>query len=264
MSRPLETPRENPPVIGELFPAQPERPEQHAQQRSGAARPEPAAVPPPRAAGKRSWSLRRYLVAGMLVWLPVLATIWVVGFIVDMMDRTLQVLPEHLRPKALFGFSIPGFGILFAFVVLLLTGLAVTNLVGRQLVAYWEELLQRIPLVRSVYSGVKSFAESVLTSSHSFRQVVAVEYPRPGIWSIGFVTAEDVAEVSAKTGESLLCVFISPAPNPTAGFIILVPRSQVIPLDMSVDAAMKMIVTCGVVTPPFVPDPHARNPRAPS
>ncbi|HTW39175.1 MAG TPA: DUF502 domain-containing protein [Steroidobacteraceae bacterium] len=261
MTRPLESPTEERPVIGELFPREPEPREESTQARIGGERAEEQPVPGPRGAAKRNWSLRRYLVAGILVWVPILATIWVVGFIVDVMDRTLLLLPEHFRPKALFGFSIPGFGIVFAFVVVLLTGLAVTNLVGRQLVAYWEELLQRIPLVRSVYSGVKSFAESVLTSSHSFRQVVAVEYPRPGIWSIGFVTAEDVAEVSAKTGEALLCVFISPAPNPTAGFIILVPRSQVIPLDMSVDAAMRMIVTCGVVTPPFVPAQRPAEPR---
>ncbi len=249
MSRPVERPADNPPVIGELFPSPPEHsiePDRGGQPRARA----PGAVPQ-RLAPARRRSLRRYLVAGMLVWLPILATIWVVGFIVDMMDRTLLLLPQHYRPQAILGVHVPGLGIVFAFVVLLLTGLAVTNLVGRRLVTYWEELLHRIPLVRSVYSGVKSFAESVLTSSHSFRQVVAVEYPRPGIWSIGFVTADDVAEVSAKTGEPLLCVFISPAPNPTAGFIILVPRSQVIPLDMTVDAAMKMIVTCGVVTPPY-------------
>lgn len=128
---------------------------------------------------KRGWSLRRYLVAGMLVWLPILATIWVVGFILEIMDRTLLLLPVRYRPDAFFGFSVPGLGVVFAFVVLLITGLLVTNLIGRQLVAYWEELLQRIPLVRSVYSGVKSFAESVLASSNSFRKVVAVEYPRP-------------------------------------------------------------------------------------
>ncbi|HXS26618.1 MAG TPA: DUF502 domain-containing protein [Steroidobacteraceae bacterium] len=209
---------------------------------SGAA--QPRGVP----ANRRGWGLRRYLVAGMLVWLPILATIWVVGFIVDVVDR---LLPATLRPETWLGIYIPGLGVLFALVLVLLTGLAVTNLVGRQLVTYWEELLARIPLVRSVYSGVKSFAESVLTSSHSFRQVVAVEYPRPGVWSIGFVTADDVPEVSAKTGEPLVCVFISPAPNPTAGFIILVPRSQLVPLEMSIDAAMKMIVTCGVVIPPY-------------
>jgi uncharacterized membrane protein len=214
----------------------------------------------PRPVPRRGWTLRRYLVAGMLVWLPILATIWVVGFIVDLMDRTLLLLPAHYRPEAWLGFALPGLGAVFAFLVLLVTGLLVTNLIGRQLVAYWEEILNRIPLVRSVYSGVKSFAESVLTSSHSFRQVVAVEYPRAGIWSIGFVTADEEPEVSGRTGRSLACVFISPAPNPTAGFIILVPRSELIELDMSIDAAMKMIVTCGVVTPPWT----GRAPARPS
>jgi uncharacterized membrane protein len=198
---------------------------------------------------KRSVSLRRLLVAGTLVWLPIIATVWVVSFFVTLMDRTLVLLPDRFQPDVLFGFHVPGLGVIFAFVVVLLTGLLVTNLIGRQLVGYWEELMQRIPLVRSIYGGVRSFTESVLSSSNSFRQVVAVEYPRPGIWSIGFVTAEDVAEVSRRTGEHVSCVFMSTAPNPTSGFIILVPRAQLIALDMSIDAAMKMIVTCGVVLP---------------
>ena len=198
---------------------------------------------------KRSVSLRRLLVAGTLVWLPIIATVWVVSFFVTLMDRTLVLLPEKYQPDALFGFHVPGLGVIFAFVVVLLTGLLVTNLIGRQLVGYWEDLMQRIPLVRSVYGGVRSFTESVLSSSNSFRQVVAVQYPRPGIWSIGFVTAEDVAEVSRRTGQHVKCVFVSTAPNPTSGFIILVPQDQLLPLDMSIDAAMKMIVTCGVVLP---------------
>jgi uncharacterized membrane protein len=198
---------------------------------------------------KRSVSLRRLLVAGVLVWLPIIATIWVISFFVTLMDRTLVLLPTRYQPVTLLGFDLPGLGVVFAFIVVLLTGLLVTNLIGRQLVGYWEDLMQRIPLVRSVYGGVKSFTESVLSSSNSFRQVVAVEYPRPGIWSIGFVTAEDVAEVSRRTGQHVKCVFISTAPNPTSGFIILVPQSQLLQLDMSVDAAMKMIVTCGVVLP---------------
>jgi uncharacterized membrane protein len=198
---------------------------------------------------KRSISLRRLLVAGTLVWLPIIATVWVVSFFVALMDRTLVLLPDRFQPDVLFGFHVPGLGVIFAFVVVLLTGLLVTNLIGRQLVGYWEDLMQRIPLVRSVYGGVRSFTESVLSSSNSFRQVVAVEYPRPGIWSIGFVTAEDVAEVSRRTGQHVKCVFVSTAPNPTSGFIILVPQDQLVPLDMSIDAAMKMIVTCGVVLP---------------
>jgi uncharacterized membrane protein len=199
--------------------------------------------------GKRPFSLRRLLVAGVLVWLPIIATIWVISFFVTLMDRTLVLLPSRYQPQTLLGFHLPGLGVVFAFIVVLLTGVLVTNLIGRQLVGYWEELMQRIPLVRSVYGGVKSFTESVLSSSNSFRQVVAVEYPRPGIWSIGFVTAEDVVEVSRRTGQHVRCVFISTAPNPTSGFIILVPQTQLIELEMSVDAAMKMIVTCGVVLP---------------
>jgi len=199
--------------------------------------------------GKRSVSLRRLLVAGILVWLPIIATIWVISFVVNLMDRTLLLLPTRYQPLTLLGFHLPGLGVIFAFLVVLLTGLLVTNLIGRQLVGYWEDLMQRIPLVRSVYGGVKSFTESVLSSSNSFRKVVAVEYPRPGIWSIGFVTAEDVAEVSSRTGQHVKCIFISTAPNPTSGFIILVPQNQLLELQMSVDAAMKMIVTCGVVLP---------------
>jgi uncharacterized membrane protein len=198
---------------------------------------------------KRPISLRRLLVAGTLVWLPILATIWVVSFFVTLMDRTLVLLPDRYQPQTLMGFHLPGLGLLFAFMVVLLTGLLVTNLIGRQLVGYWEDMMQRIPLVRSVYGGVRSFTESVLSSSNSFRQVVAVEYPRPGIWSIGFVTAENVVEVSNRTGQHVTCVYVSTAPNPTSGFIILVPKSQLIPLEMTVDAAMKMIVTCGVVLP---------------
>jgi uncharacterized membrane protein len=202
--------------------------------------------------------LRRYLIAGVLVWLPVLATVWVLGFIVDLMDRTLLLLPEGVRPEALFGFRIPGLGALFAFLVVLLTGLLVTNLIGRQVVEWWEELMQRIPLVRSIYGGVRSFTETVLSKSGtSFRKVVMVEYPRKEMWSIGFITSDDIHEISAKTGETQVCVYVPTTPNPTSGLIVMLPRSQVIELDMSVDAAMKLIVTLGVVAPPAPGSPPA-------
>ncbi len=195
-------------------------------------------------------TLRRYLVAGVLVWLPILATVWVVRFIVQLMDQTLLLLPEGYRPEALFGFPLPGVGLVFAFVVLLVTGLLVTNFIGRRLVTYWEDLLQRIPLVRSIYGGVKGFTESVFSNkSGSFRQVVMVEYPRREMWSIGFVTADDIVEISAKTGERQVCVYVPTTPNPTSGLIVMVPHDQVVALDMSVDAAMKMIVTLGIVVP---------------
>src|SRR5205823_6152714 len=150
---------------------------------------------------RKKRNLRRYLVAGVLVWLPILATIGVVSFMLRLMDRTLLLLPPSYRPEALVGFSLPGLGAVFALIVLLLTGVLASNLIGRRLVIWGEELLNRIPVVRSVYGGVKSFAESVFSQSNSFRKVVMVEYPRAGAWSIGFMTAENIPEITEKTGE---------------------------------------------------------------
>jgi uncharacterized membrane protein len=211
------------------------------------------AKPETKPPGKR-WSLRTYLVAGVLVWLPILATIWVVSFLLHIMDRTLLLLPTAYRPQALVGFALPGLGAVFALAVLLLTGILVTNLIGRRLVIWGEEIVNRIPVVRSVYGGVKSFAESVFSQSNSFRKVVMIEYPRAGVWSIGFMTAENVPEISERTGELHVAVYLSAALNATAGYLVIVPKRQVVELDMSVDAAMKMIITCGVVVPP-APDP---------
>ena len=211
--------------------------------------PDLSPVPKPASSGGKKWGLRRYLVAGVLVWLPILATVWVVSFLLHIMDRTLLLLPAAYRPQALVGFALPGLGAVFAFAVLLVTGVLVTNLIGRRLIIWGEELLNRIPVVRSVYGGVKSFAESVFSQSNSFRKVVMIEYPRVGVWSIGFMTAENVPEISEKTGEQHVCVYLSSALNATAGFLVIVPKRQVVELDMSVDAAMKMIITCGVVVP---------------
>ncbi|MEJ1960461.1 MAG: DUF502 domain-containing protein [Gammaproteobacteria bacterium] len=213
---------------------------------------------------KRTWSLRRYLVAGVLVWLPILATLWVIRFIVSLMDSLLLWLPEQARPQALIGYAVPGLGILIALVLLFVTGLLVTNLIGKRLVQYWDGVIRRIPLVRSIHGGVKSFAESVFSQSNSFRRVVAIQYPRAGVWSIGFITAEGIAEVGAKTGAAHSCVYIPTAPNPTSGFIVMVPTSELLELHMSVDSAMKMIITCGVVmpAPPPKPAPALDRPAA--
>lgn len=207
-------------------------------------------------APKRTWGLRRYLVAGVLVWLPILATLWVITFIVSLMDSILLWLPARFRPEALVGFPLPGLGIVIALVVLLFTGLLVTNLIGRRLVQYWDGIIRRIPLVRSVHGGVKSFAESVFSTNNSFRKVVVIQYPRLGAWTIGFITAENVAEITDKTGVQHACVYVPTTPNPTSGFIVMVPASDVVELEMSVDAAMKMIITCGVVMPPAPPKSH--------
>jgi uncharacterized membrane protein len=199
---------------------------------------------------KRAWSLRRYLVAGVLVWLPILATLWVITFIVSLTDSILLWLPQSARPETLVGFPLPGLGIVLAFVVVLLTGLLVTNLIGRRLVQYWDGIVRRIPLVRSIHGGVKSFAESVFSQNNSFRKVVMIQYPRQGAWTLGFVTAENVPAVSDKIGSPHACVYVPTTPNPTSGFIVMVPAAEVVELEMSVDAAMKMIITCGVVMPP--------------
>jgi uncharacterized membrane protein len=195
--------------------------------------------------------VRRYLMAGLLVWVPILVTVLVVRFILDLMDQTLLLLPASVRPEVLFGMHIPGLGLVLALLLLIFTGMLVSNIIGRSLVAGWEDLLNRIPFVRALYSGVKSFSSTILSNQgNSFKKVMLIEYPRKGIWSIGFQTAGDLPLISAHTGEPQVCVFIPTTPNPTSGFIMMVPRSQAIELDMSIDAAMKMIVTLGVVVPP--------------
>ena len=214
--------------------------------------PVPAFQPGQSAPKKKGSPLRRYLVAGVLVWLPIIATVWVVTFLFRLADRTLLRLPllSSYRPEGLMGLALPALGAVFVLVVLLLTGLLGTNLIGRRLLVWGEDLLHHIPIVGSVYGGVKSFAESVFSQSNSFRKVVMVEYPREGVWSLGFLTAEDVPEISEKTGEPHACVYISAALNATGGYLAILPRRQIVELQMSVDAAMKMIITCGVVVPP--------------
>jgi uncharacterized membrane protein len=195
--------------------------------------------------------VRRYVIAGLLVWVPILVTVLVVRFILDLMDQTLLLLPAAVRPEALFGVHIPGLGLVLAVLLLIFTGMLVSNIIGRSLVGLWEDLLNRIPFVRALYSGVKSFSTTILSNQgNSFKKVLLIEYPRKGIWSVGFQTAGDLPLISHHTGEPQVCVFIPTTPNPTSGFIMMVPRSQAIELEMSIDAAMKMIVTLGVVVPP--------------
>jgi uncharacterized membrane protein len=209
----------------------------------------------------RGQKLRRYMVAGLLVWLPIGVTVLILRFMVDLMDRTLLLLPPGWRPEALLGFRVPGLGLVLALAVLLVTGVAVTNLVGRQLVRWWEQLLRRIPIVRSIYSGAKTFTETVFTEKgKAFKSVLLVEYPRKGIWTLGFQSGDHVAEAAHRAGQGLVCVFVPTTPNPTSGFIILVPREDVMPLDMTVDEAMRLIFTLGVVAPDWTHKAPARDP----
>ena len=193
---------------------------------------------------------QRYLVAGLLVWVPAGITFLILKLVVDLMDQTLLLLPEHYRPEYLLGFRIPGLGIVLTVLVVFLTGMLAANLVGRRLLRVWDATVQRIPLVRSIYGGAKSLTEVILgDTGQSFKQVVLIEYPRKGLYSIGFLTATELAEVQARTSEDVVCVFVPTTPNPTSGFILLVPRQDVVYLDMDVEAAVKMVVSLGVVVP---------------
>jgi uncharacterized membrane protein len=198
--------------------------------------------------------LRRYLMAGLLVWLPIGATVLVFSVLIDLIDRLLLLLPPGLRPEALLGFRIPGLGVLLAALILLTTGVLAANLFGRRLVSSYESLLARIPLVRGVYSSFKHFAEVVFSESDSsFKKVLLIEYPRPGLYSLAFQTSENPAEVQARTGDAIVTVFLPTTPNPTSGFMLFVPRKAIIELDMSVEDALKMVISLGVVLPRWRP-----------
>jgi len=195
--------------------------------------------------------LRHYMVSGLIIWVPVGITWLTFKFLLDLTDGLLTLLPEQYRPDRLLGFHVPGFGVLIALVVLLLTGLLIANLVGQTLVVWWDELMNRIPVVRTIYSGVKGFTESLVNTKASFRQVVMIEFPRRDVWTIAFVTATDLPDYTGRYGgEPQICVYVPTTPVPTTGYNLVVRKSEVVPIDMSIDDAMKMIVTLGVVVPP--------------
>jgi uncharacterized membrane protein len=195
--------------------------------------------------------LRGYLIAGLLVWVPLGITVLVVKLLVGLMDRTVLLLPPPWRPERVFGVDIPGLGFALTFIVVIITGVAVANLIGRRLVAAWESMLARIPLVRTIYSVVKQVVQTVLsTNSRAFRKVLLVEYPRKGVWSIAFMAGEGSDELQDRITKEVLTVFIPHAPNFTSGFIVMVPKDEVVVLDMSVEDGMKTVMSLGVTLPP--------------
>ena len=193
-------------------------------------------------------NLRRYLIAGLLVWLPLAVTVLLLKFLFGLVDDVLLLLPSALQPQNLFGFNIPGLGALLALIVLLFTGMVATNLFGRNMVRLWEQLLARIPVVRAIYSAAKQLTETIFSGSgKSFRKVLLVEYPRAGSWTLGFLTGEGSAEANSKTGRNLVHVFVPTTPNPTSGFFLMVPRDDTIELEMSVDTGIKLILSAGAI-----------------
>jgi uncharacterized membrane protein len=203
--------------------------------------------------------LRTYLVTGLLVWVPLGITVFLIKFMVEFVDQTLLLIPANFRPDIVLGVHIPGLGIVLSVAVLLVTGVLAANFLGRKLVNVWESWLQRIPLVRSVYSAAKSFAEVVLTdNTESFKEVMLIEYPRKGLYSLCFQTSTSLGEIQSRTGEEVVCVFVPTTPNPTSGVMILVPRKDVVVLDMQVEEAVKMVVSLGVVVPNWPRQPRVR------
>ncbi len=195
-------------------------------------------------------TLRKYIIAGLLVWLPLAATVVIIKLVIDLLDKTILLLPPEYQPANLLGFSLPGFGIVFAISVLLLTGMLAANLFGRRLVNIWESILNRIPLVRTIYNSVKQISTTLLDSNgKSFRKVVMLEYPRIGVWSIAFLTNESVNSEIETIKSELAAVFIPTTPNPTSGFIIMAPKADIIELNMTVEEGFKFIISMGVIIP---------------
>jgi len=193
---------------------------------------------------------RRYLTAGLLVWVPLGVTFAVIQWLVALMDDTLLILPPEIQPEHWLGHNIPGLGVVLVFLGVLLTGVVAANLLGQRLVGWGEAVLRRIPLVRSLYSGVKQLLESLMSGSgSSFRKVVLIPYPHPGSWTLAFLTGEGLPEAVEAVGQDLVSVYVPTTPNPTSGFFIMIPKKDVMELQITVDEALRMILSMGMVVP---------------
>jgi uncharacterized membrane protein len=194
--------------------------------------------------------LRKYFITGLLIWIPLVITIWVLTVIVGTMDQSLRVLPRAIHPETLLGFNIPGVGALLTLLVVFLTGLVTANIIGQRLIRFWEALLARIPVVKSIYYSVKQVSDTLFSGSgEAFRKVLLVHYPHPDAWSVAFQTGTPARQIGDLLDDEHVSVFIPTAPSPVNGFFFFVKKSETIELDISVDDALKYIVSMGVVPP---------------
>jgi uncharacterized membrane protein len=195
--------------------------------------------------------LKRYFITGLLIWLPLGVTLWVLKVLIGTMDQTLVLLPSQWHPDHLFGTHIIGMGVLLTLSVLLLTGLLATNFFGRRIVQFWEALLARIPIVKSIYYSVKQVSDTLFSSSgEAFRKALLVRYPHRDSWTIAFMTGVPGGDVVNHLEGEYVSVYVPTTPNPTSGFFLMMKKSDVIELEMSVDEALKYIISMGVVAPP--------------
>jgi uncharacterized membrane protein len=194
--------------------------------------------------------MKKYFITGLLVLVPLLITVWVISSLVGMMDQSLLLLPESWRPKAQLGLEVPGVGALLTLLIVFVTGLIATNFFGKQLILLWESLLARVPVVKSIYASVKQVSDTLFSDSgNAFRQAVLVQFPRADSWTIAFVTGKPGGDVANHLQGDYVSVFVPTTPNPTGGYFLMMPRADVITLNMSVDEALKYIISMGVVAP---------------
>jgi uncharacterized membrane protein len=195
-------------------------------------------------------AVKRYFLTGLLVWVPLIITLWVLHLLVTTMDYSLLLLPPALRPDTYLGVRIPGMGVLLTIVILFVTGVFATNILGQKLVKIGEALLNRIPVVKTIYSSVKQVSDTLFSGSgQAFRHALLVQYPRHGSWTIAFLTGVPGGEVATHLAGDYVSVYVPTTPNPTSGFFLMMPRADVIFLDLSVDEALKYIISMGVVVP---------------
>ncbi len=195
--------------------------------------------------------MKKYFITGLLVLVPLFITVWVISGLVGMMDQSLLLLPETWRPKAQLGLDIPGMGAILTLLIIFVTGVIATNFFGKRLILVWEALLARVPVVKSIYASVKQVSDTLFSDSgNAFRQAVLVQFPRPGAWTIAFVTGKPGGDVANHLSGDYLSVYVPTTPNPTGGYFLMLPRADVVELDMSVDEALKYIISMGVVAPP--------------
>ena len=195
--------------------------------------------------------LKKFFSAGLLVWVPLAITFWALESIIRWSDSLVQLLPPEFRPDALIGFHIPGIGLVLAIALILVTGIFAANVIGRWVVARWEKLLEKIPLVRPIYSGVKQIMETVLSNrTESFKEVVLIEFPKKDCWTYGFIVSTPGRAAAAETGyDDVVTVFVPTAPNPTSGYVLMAPRSQLKRSRVSIEDAFKFHVSLGVMSP---------------
>jgi uncharacterized membrane protein len=194
--------------------------------------------------------MRKYFITGLLILVPLAITAWVLHAVISTMDQTLLLLPESWRPEALIGLKIPGFGVVLTVLIIFVTGLLTQNFIGNYVVAAWEGLLNRIPIVNSIYSSVKQVSDTLFSSSgNAFSKALLIQYPREGLWTIAFLTGKPSGDVAKHLGDEFVSVYVPTTPNPTSGFFLMIPKKDAIELDMSVDTALKYVVSMGVVAP---------------